>query len=247
VGADGARGLCRRSLGLRAEVAGAVESIGLGASLRGAVPDSLALGFPDAADAYCWVFPRPGGASVGIAYDPQRLSDGAAHAALARFLDRHLDGGARALGHAHRYRYPIPLYGASTVDAARRGQSARILLAGDAVGVADPLTREGIRWSLLSGGWAAACLIEGAPGEYADRLAQGLAPELGRAGRAARLFYDEPLAQWMVPLARRHGGVRAVLGDLLTCRQGYRGLRRALLNAVAGRYAHQASPPRLPS
>jgi hypothetical protein len=64
-----------------------------------------------------------------------------------------------------------------------------------------------------------------------------LAPELGRAGRAARLFYEEPLAQWMVPVARRHPGIRSVLGDLLTCRQTYRGLRRTLLRAAVGRYA----------
>ena len=251
VGADGARGLCRRALGLggRFESGGESgrESIGLGASLQGPVPDSLALGFPDAADAYCWVFPRPGGASVGIAYDPGRLSDGAASAALARFLDRNLDGGARALDRAHRYRYPIPLYSPSTRDAARRGQNARVLLVGDAVGVADPLTREGIRYSLLSGASAAECLIAGTPDQYADRLDQILAPELGRAARAARLFYDEPLAQWMVPVARRHSGIRSVLGDLLTCRQGYRGLRRTLLMAAAGRYAHDASPPRPPS
>ena len=239
VGADGARGLCRRSLGLGA----GIESIGLGASIRGPVPEALALGFPDAADAYCWVFPRPGGASVGIAYDSGRLSHGAAHAALGRFLDRHLDGGARALDGARRYRYPIPLWSAATSEAARRGQSARILLVGDAVGVADPLTREGIRWSLLSGAWAAESLVAGTPGEYADRLDHGLAPELDRAQRAARLFYDDPLAQWMVPVARRHAGVRSVLGDLLTCRQGYRGLRRTLLLAAAGRYAQSASPP----
>jgi flavin-dependent dehydrogenase len=247
VGADGARGLCRRSLGLRGSLGSGgesgSESIGLGASLQGPVPEALALGFPDVADAYCWVFPRPGGASVGIAYDAGRLSHGAAQATLGRFLDRHLDGGAHALDRAHRYRYPIPLYSPSTHGAARRGQKARILLAGDAVGVADPLTREGIRWSLLSGTWAAECLIAGTPDRYADRLEDGLEPELGRAARAARLFYDDPLAQWMVPVARRHAGIRSVLGDLLTCRQGYRGLPRTLLKALAGRYAHSASPP----
>ncbi|HEX2463221.1 MAG TPA: hypothetical protein VHR17_01270 [Thermoanaerobaculia bacterium] len=233
VAADGARGLVRRSLAL----APGAESVGLGASLGGPVPDRLALGFPDLADAYCWVFPRPGGASVGIAYDAARLSHGAARAALDRFLDRHLDGGRSSLDHARRYRYPIPIWSAATRAAAQQALRARVLLVGDAAGVADPLTREGIRYALLSGRWAAESLLAGAGESYPDRLDDGLAPELARAGRAARLFYDEPLAQWMVPMARRHPGIRSVLGDLLTCRQTYRGLRRTLLRAAVGRYA----------
>ncbi len=233
VAADGARGLVRRSLVL----APGAESIGLGASLGGPVPDRLVLGFPDVADAYCWVFPRPGGASVGIAYDAARLSHGAARAALDRFLDRHLDAGRSSLDQARRYRYPIPIWSAATRAAAQHALRARVLLVGDAAGVADPLTREGIRYALLSGRWAAEALLAGAAESYPDRLDAGLAPELGRAGRAARLFYEEPLAQWMVPVARRHAGIRSVLGDLLTCRQTYRGLRRTLLRAAVGRYA----------
>ena len=41
--------------------------------------------------------------------------------------------------------------------AARAGK--RLLLAGDAAAVADPLTREGIRYGMLSGSCAAACLL----------------------------------------------------------------------------------------
>ena len=237
VGADGARGLARRSLGL----APGDESVGLGASIEGEVPERLVLGFPDAADAYCWIFPRPGGMSVGIAYDPRRLSSGAAGAALERFLDRHLAAGRAALARGHRYRYPIPLYGAATLAAVARGVSSRLLLVGDAAGVADPLTREGIRYALLSGASAAASVIDGRPQSYPGRVACGIGPELDRARRAARLFYDEPVAQWMVPLARFHPGIRAVLADLLTCRQPYRRLRRRLLEAAVGLYACDAA------
>jgi hypothetical protein len=56
-----------------------------------------------------------------------------------------------------------------------------------------------------------------------------------RAARAARLFYEGPVGQWMVPFARLHPGIRRVLGDLLACRQPYRGLTRRLLRAAAGR------------
>ncbi|HVR29634.1 MAG TPA: FAD-dependent oxidoreductase [Thermoanaerobaculia bacterium] len=233
VGADGARGLARRSLGL----APGEESLGVGASLDGPVPDRLVLGFPDAADAYCWLFPRPGGMSVGIAFDPRRLSRGAGAAALVRFLDRHLPGASAALASGRRYRYPIPVYGAGTRDAIEQGTRSRMLLVGDAAGVADPLTREGIRWAILTGTWAAESLVSQRPERFADRVEAGLEPELGRARRASRLFYEEPMAQWMVPVARVHPRIRGVLRDLLTCSQTYVGLRRRLLEATFGRYA----------
>ena len=219
VGADGARGLTRRRLGLTPRG----DSVGLGASLHGVESERMVLSFPDLADAYLWIFPRPGGASVGIAYTPERLSDGAARAALAVFLDRWLPAVWRDLP-GPRYRYPIPVWGSHTLEAVRRGLDRRVLLAGDAAAVADPLTREGIRYGFLSGTWAAEQLLAGEPERYPERLDRELGGELGRAVRARDQFYEDRVGQWMVPLARRLPGIRQVLGDLLACQQPYRGL-----------------------
>jgi flavin-dependent dehydrogenase len=227
IGADGARGPSRRALGLLPEG----ESIGLGASLSGSTVDRLVLAFPGIADAYLWIFPRPGGASVGIAYTPQSLSAGAARAVLDGFLDRHLPGGWRLLP-GPRYRYPIPVFGAWTLRAVRRGVARRVLLAGDAAALADPLTREGIRYGMLAGTWAAESLLAGRPDDYPERLERELAGELTRAERARGLFFEDPIAQWMVPVARWLPGVRRVAGELLTGRQPYRGLKRALLRGL---------------
>jgi flavin-dependent dehydrogenase len=229
VGADGARGLARRSLGLAAEG----DSVGLGGSLAGFECRRLVLSFPDMADAYRWIFPRPGGASVGIAYSAERLSDGAARAALDAFLDRHLAADWRRLP-GPRYRYPIPVFGAWTLPALYRALAARVLLAGDAAALADPLTREGIRYGLLSGTWAAESLLAGEPASYPRRLAAELELELTRAAAARELFFDDPIGQWMVPVSRRHPAVRRVLAEMVTCTRPYRGLRRRLLAAALG-------------
>lgn len=229
VGADGARGLTRRTLGL----APRGDSVGVGGSLRGLETDRLVLSFPRRADAYLWIFPRPGGASVGIAYTPERLSDAAAREALDTFLDRWLPAGWRDLP-GPRYRYPIPVWGEHTLEAVRRGIGRRVLLAGDAAAVADPLTREGIRYGMLSGSCAAGCLLAGEPESYPRRLEAELGNELGRAGRACALFYDHWIGRWMVPVARVHPGIRKVLADLLACRQPYQGLRGRLLRAAVG-------------
>ena len=229
IGADGARGLSRRTLGLEPEG----ESVGLGRSLIGTEPDRLVLGFPRAADSYLWIFPRPGGCSVGIAFSPEKLPDDDARGALDKFLDRHLGAGLdRHRGSS--YRYPIPVYGAWTSNAIACGLERRVLLVGDAAGVADPLTREGIRYAVRSGQWAAAALAEGAPDLYSARLTRSLEAELSRAERARELFFEGYLGQWMVPVAKWHPGVRRVLGDLLGCRQSYTGLRRRLLRAAVG-------------
>src|SRR6266545_4530367 len=219
VGADGVHGPTRRRLGLTPQG----DSIGLGGSLRGVETERLVLAFPDLADAYLWIFPRPGGVSVGIAYTPDLLSGGAARATLDSFLDRWLPALWRDLP-GPRYRYPIPVWGPHTLAAVRRGLDRRILLAGDAAAVADPLTREGIRYGLLSGTWAAEHLLAGEPEKYPERLDAELEGELGRAERARRIFFEGPVGQWMVPVARTLPGVRTVLGDLLACRQPYRGL-----------------------
>ena len=227
IGADGARGRTRRSLGLVPRG----ESIGLGGSLSGMRCDRLVLAFPDLADSYLWIVPRPGGASVGIAWTQGQLSDGAARAALDAFLDRHLPEGWRDLP-GPRYRYPIPVFGPWTLEAVEEGVARRILLVGDAAAVADPLTREGIRYGMLSGLWAAESLLAGTPEAYPRRLSVELGEEMERAARARSLFFDDPIGQWMVPVSRFHPGIRQVLSDLLACRQPYRGLRRRLLKGA---------------
>ncbi|MFL6233485.1 MAG: hypothetical protein ACJ76N_10165 [Thermoanaerobaculia bacterium] len=229
VGADGARGLSRRSLGLPPRG----DSVGLGGSLSGLDWKRLVLAFPEMADAYLWIFPRPGGASVGIAYTPGRLTDLQARVALDAFLDDHLPTGWRDLP-GPRYRYPIPVFGPWTLEAVRRGLSRRILLAGDAAAVADPLTREGIRYGLLTGRWAAESLLAGRAPAYPERLAAELLEDMEKAGHARDLFFEGAIGKWTVPLSRVHPGIRRVLNDLLAGRQPYTGLRRRLLGAAVG-------------
>jgi flavin-dependent dehydrogenase len=224
IGADGARGLSRRTAGLSPQG----ESIGLGATLRGLTAGRLVLSFPFLADSYSWIFPRPGGASVGIAYSPNDLGDRAARAVLDEMLDRYLPAGWRQLP-GPRYRYPIPVWGPWTLPGVRRALRRRLLLVGDAAALADPLTREGIRYGILSGLWAAESLLAGDPWRYPARLAAELGEEMEKADRARGLFFSGPVGRWMLPAARLHRGVRRVLADLLACRQSYSTLESRLL------------------
>lgn len=230
IAADGARGLSRRALGLLPEG----ESVGLGGSLTGVNASRLVLSFASEGDSYGWIFPRPGGASVGVAFTPGKLADDAARRQLEGLLDRHLVKSWRQAP-GPRYRYPIPVYGPWTRANIERGLERRVLLTGDAAALADPLTREGIRYAALSGQWAAEALLGGRPESYLGRVVAELEGEMSRAAKARDLFFEGPLGRWMVPVARLHPGIRDVLADLLACRQPYRGLRRRLLQSVVAR------------
>ena len=76
--------------------------------------------------------------------------------------DRWLDGYAPAAGRARRRRYawPIPSLEARDVDAEQPAGDGWMLL-GDAAGLVDPITREGIFFALRSGMLAAAALASG--------------------------------------------------------------------------------------
>jgi geranylgeranyl reductase family protein len=180
---------------------------------------------------YGWVFPKRAHLSIGVA--ATRAGHGDLHEVLARYLAA-LDLGP--LEGIERHGFLIPLRPRD--DGLTRG---RVLLAGDAAGLADPLTGEGITAALESGALAArAVLAGGAPAAVSSRYETALAPlrrDL-RVGRAlAHLLYAQPRARrWLFrhlgqPLGE---GVTEVLmghttyAGILGRPRSYRHLLRAL-------------------
>ena len=126
---------------------------------------------------YGWVFPKGDVLTVGVIGD--RAAGGALRAYYREFRDRHgLAGPAlQDGGHLTRVRAPgSPL---------RRG---RVLVAGDAAGLLDPWTREGISHALRSGALAGEAAL-GDVGAYGPRVAERLGPEI-TAGRAALAAFE---------------------------------------------------------
>jgi flavin-dependent dehydrogenase len=162
------------------------------------VPDAVLARFADVARfdfgvipaGYGWVFPKGAHLSIGVA--TSRRGGVNIHACLARYLAA-LDLGP--IEHIERHGFFIPLN--PRRDGAVRG---RVLLTGDAAGLADPLTGEGITAALESGAMAARAILDGdrTPARVAQRYERALAPlwrEL-RVGRAlARILYDWPAAR----------------------------------------------------
>ncbi len=148
---------------------------------------------------YAWVFPKRGHLSIGVL--TTRRGSCNLNSEYARYLAQLGLGGPLA---EVRHGYMIPL-------SPREGlfDSPRVLLIGDAAGLADPLLAEGISGAIRSGQLAAEAILETGDDDaatrraYRARLEATLLPELRIARVLARTIYDFPrVRSWLL---RRHG------------------------------------------
>jgi menaquinone-9 beta-reductase len=135
---------------------------------------------------YAWVFPLPGGrANVGLGVLRGAGHDGHRLAALwPELLTREpmrAALGPRAEPEGRHRAWPIP-----SVYASARLTDGRVLYAGDAAGVVDPMTGEGIAQAIESGALAAEAVAGGGPPTaIADRYRRTVDAALGRDLRFA--------------------------------------------------------------
>jgi flavin-dependent dehydrogenase len=110
-----------------------------------------------------------------------------------------------------------------------RGHGA-LLLAGDAAGLADPLTGEGISYAVLSGKMAAEALVragkdpERASSEYEALLASDLLGEIRTARLISDILYLMP--QFAFRLFHRQQRFPEAVVDVFAGLRSYRGLLR---------------------
>ena len=137
---------------------------------------------------YAWIFPKRNHLSVGI------LTTARANVNLAAKLEDYLRFlGINRILKTEKHGYVIPIE--PRREPLARG---RVLLAGDAAGLVDPITAEGISYALLSGKLAAEAIINCRPDpakigqRYQELLEKEILGDL-RAGRLlAKFIYDCP-------------------------------------------------------
>lgn len=239
LGADGANSLVRKTLA--APFTRAQLSTAAGYFVHGRSASTIAITSMREQPGYLWSFPRPDHLAVGIcAPATHRVSAPSLRAQSAAWIEQQgLQSGARL----EPYAWPIPSAGFE--DALRMKCSGpRWMLLGDAAGLVDPLTREGIYYALLSGIWAADALTADSPlraaDRYADRLQSEVWPELARAARLSSIFFSPSFSGLFVDALRESAGIRQVFVDLVAGAQPYRGLRRRLLGTGEWRLAAKA-------
>jgi flavin-dependent dehydrogenase len=108
----------------------------------------------------------------------------------------------------------------------------RWCLVGDAAGLVDPITREGIFFALASAGWAAEAIVTAngrfAPA-YVERVQSDAITELAAAARFKAGFFQPTFTAHLLHALRESAGVRAVMAGLVAGTQSYRTLKWRLL------------------
>jgi geranylgeranyl reductase family protein len=175
---------------------------------------------------YAWVFPKAQHLSVGVLSTRRGARDLQHH--LARYLA--LLGIVPRTAHRHGYVIPLRRRSGPLV----RG---RVILVGDAAGLADPLTAEGISFALLSGRIAGDVLARERRDErslaraYHAELDKEIVPEL-RVGRllANLMFERTAVRRWLFNSYGQR--LTEALADVFYGRQGYRQIPGRALRRV---------------
>ena len=240
VGADGANGIVARAAGL---TNGIVNGVALEANVpydaldREDIEGTAVIELGVVPGGYGWVFPKGDHANVGVGgwgSEGPRLRE---H--LARLTQQHGIDPA-ALRDRQGHRLPMRRAGAEP----SRG---RVLLVGDAAGLVDPLSGDGIYEAFVSAELAADAILDDDLDAYAARLAAAL-DHHASASWAAKRALDRSAAAcfW----AARSPGVFGVVAGLLAGDVRHpseaRGLARPPLRALArlaARSAAAGTPP----
>jgi geranylgeranyl diphosphate/geranylgeranyl-bacteriochlorophyllide a reductase len=229
IGADGPSSLIRRRVFRpfeRREL-----SIASGFFVHGATSRRIDLAFEEGPPGYLWSFPRADHLAVGVCAQADVATSAALQGIASRWFERQALPGTRL----ERYNWPIP----SLSEAALRREEPsgdRWMLIGDAAGLVDPITREGIFFALQSAAFAAESLAgQHAAAEYTERVRSEIHDELARAARLRARFFRPPFIALLVRALQSSAPIRDVMADLVAGRQLYRGLRRRLLGTLEWR------------
>jgi geranylgeranyl reductase family protein len=204
------------------------------------VPDQQAhidIQFLQHLEGYIWVFPRCGHLSVGI------CGKGESAQCLRARLERYMDERSMSRAHATFYGHMLPsleLHGWRNNRLAGDGWIA----VGDAGGLVDPITGEGLYYAVRSGDLASQMLVaDHEPAKRADQYRQLVSRDFGHdltygAGLAKRLFgghiFFSSVPCRMIEFMRRSPKFCDIMQDLFAGTQPYLDLKTRLLRNVNG-------------
>lgn len=176
---------------------------------------------------YIWVFPRHDHFSVGICGCMQ----GANTAKLRRVLEESLPEFGLTLDGSQFYAHIIPALIPKALRSAIAGEGWALI--GDAAGFVDPITGEGIYYSLRSAELLTNAVLQNAPEKYSQFVRDDFLPELERAARITDRFYagnwmGGAVIERMIQLTGYSPRFRELIRDLFAGTQEYSNLRERL-------------------
>jgi len=189
IGADGANSVVAEQLGLKPKRRAVSIVVELSPEARERWGDSIHLHFPFNLNGYAWCFPKGDHLSAGIYTRSPQIPNWRewlhlylANLELSDCLDRQ-----KIRGHT------IPIADKRSVF-----HKGNVIVVGDAAGVADPFTGEGISWAIYTGRLAAAfvrAFLEGerdALSDYTRAVRKEVLGEMSAANRFAKILFSLP-------------------------------------------------------
>jgi flavin-dependent dehydrogenase len=188
--------------------------------------DSIHISFLPGVEGYIWLFPRHDHFSAGIC----GKMDATPTSQLRRMLEEFLSQRGLDPQQGEFFSHVLPAPRASTLHS-RSLQGEGWALVGDAAGLVDSITGEGLYYSLRSAELLAQALIAGISETYENNARQELLPELETAAHFAHAFYSGhflggKVLDRMVQFTAASRRVRQLMCDVFSGAQGYIGLRR---------------------
>lgn len=230
IGADGATSLVRRTVGTALQPADLCMTMGF--FIPGSVSSHMKIYFVPEFEGYIWSFPRPNHISYGLITRTEPGWTSRAKKLLSNYIIADL--GAEVLEQAAFYSAPVPCLGPR---AWKKNQitGEGWALVGDAAGLVDPITGEGIHYAFKSAEILADSI--GNPNQYAAKVWHDVGRDLARASHMYKRFYcgsflAGDFKKRMVQFSRRSPALRTILGNLVVGNQSYVGLKRKLFFAI---------------
>jgi len=222
--ATGARNPLRK---MGAELGPQDAYVALGYYLPGSL-DHIEIQFLRRLEGYIWLFPRTDHLSAGIC---GKIADEGTPA-LRRRLEDYLSARGIPVEGSAFYCHLLPSLAASSFDRSRLSGDGWAA-AGDAAGLVDPITGEGLFYALRSADLLAACVIEGRPADYGIKVRAELTDDLRLGARISRRFYRGrfllgAVTTRMVQFCRRSPAFEDLVQDLIAGSQTYIGLKERL-------------------
>jgi len=241
VGTDGINSLVRRTLVSRFRTHESYKACGY--FVRGLAEKRVVIKFFHGLEGYSWVFPGTEYASVGICGTGHKHGTSYLIKELTRFMVGHYP--KDQLRDKRPFAWLIPSLPPVSVSRLKIA-GPDWALAGDAAGLADPITGEGIYYAIRSAEVLAECLLTHSMDTYPSMIYEQFARNLARAASLKKLFFSPGFIENTVLLARASPAIRNVLSDLYTGAQDYLSLEQRLVKCIVPCVKDMLSPKGAP-
>lgn len=228
VAADGANSLIRKRAAhafSRADL-----SIATGVYAHGVTSDEIVLEMVSEPPGYIWSFPRHNHLAIGICAQATDTTVDRLRQHLMQWLETTgIAKGARL----EPYSWPIPALTPEGFDRLRVGGPGWFAV-GDAAGLVDPITREGLYFAVQSALFVAEALRSTSSSDraaklYEARIRAEIVDDLRVAATLKAGFFRPAFAHLLVGALASSARIRAVMADLVAGTQPYGSLKRRLI------------------